>query len=531
MNDTQKAIVGLLDTGRPELQVAAAQILGELQVKHATAVRALGGAVSRSPVLGRFALEALARIGNREAWETIVRSMLEHEALADHAAHLLSEAGTSTHPVLAKAYAIAPVEQRTRILTILVHSIGKEAIGVFVQALLAPELVETAAELLTGAADQFEDTARRKQLREGLAKHLGDPIPDACLAQIIGVLAEVDRQHSRQTFLKFTAAAHSKIVRAAAFRALRGSKVPAAQVKALIGLLEDSAERELHEPVREVLAELPEMPKGLLPVCKRLLSSRNQEQRLFALRMLRTTGGAEMAKATIKLLDHDDERFREAAAEALANNKQAIEPLARMVQSGKTERLQRVAADILIRLDSAIGPKAQKTFAEKAVRLMSKDTTAGELLFEVVLTVGGAKIVPTFVEKAVRLRRARRFAEALHILAKVMASPHGTDEARYQLALARLLVDAQNHEAEDQSPGNATMGFFTTLVRNGFPLLERLRRESSVTPEALLFIARHFAQGVGEERRFGTAMLKHLATRNKGRAGEEARYALRSVGA
>ncbi|MCR9243578.1 MAG: hypothetical protein NXI31_01000 [bacterium] len=531
MNDTQKAIVGLLDNGRPELQVAAAQILGELQVKHSTAVRSLGGAVHRSPVLGRFALEALARIGNRDAWETIVRSMLEHESLADHAAHLLAEAGTSTHAVLAKAYAVAAVDQRGRILEILSHALGKEAIAAFVQALLTPELVDLAGDLLVGAIEQFEDAALRKMLREGLSKPLADPLPDACLARILGVLAEVDRQHSRQTFLKFTADQHSRVVRSAAYRALRGSKMPAAQVKAMIALLEDAGERDLHEPVREVLAALPEMPAGLLPVCKRLLGSRNQEQRLFALRMLRTTGGAEMAKTTIKLLDHDDERFRLAAAEALANNKQAVEPLVRLVQSAKDERLGTVAAEILTRLGSAaIGPKAQKTFAEKAVKLMSTNGPAGELLFDVVLAVGGAKIVPTFVDKAVRLRRARRFAEALHVLAKVMATEHGTDEASYQLALTRLLVDASHPDAEDQRPGNATMGFFTNLVRSGFPLMERLKREASVTPEALLSIAQHFVQGVGEERRFGTAMLKHLATRNKGRPGEEARFALRAVG-
>ncbi|MCA8949516.1 MAG: hypothetical protein KDE27_08425 [Planctomycetes bacterium] len=530
MNDTQKAIVALLDNGRPELQVAAAQILGELQVKHPTTVRALGAAVHRSPVLGRFALEALARLGNREAFETIVRSMLEEEGLADHAAHLLAEAGGATHTVLAKAYTVAAVEQRARILTILSHALGKDSLPVFVQALLTPEIVEIAAELLIGAKAQFEvEPQNAKLLREGLAKHLADPLPDNCLSAILGVLAEVDRGSSRATFVKFTAAAYPGVVRAAAYRALRGSKLAATQVKAMIQLLEDAGERELHEPVREVLAELPEVPPGLLPVCKRLLAARNPEQRLFALRMLRTTGGAEMAKTCIKLLDHDDARFREAAAAALANNKQAVEPLVRIVQSSKDEELAKAAAGILVQLDSAIAAKAQKTYAEKAVKLMSTNPRAGELLFDVVLTVGGSKVLPVFVEKAVRLRRARRFAEALHILAKLMASPHGTDEARYQLALTRLLADT-NADSEDGAPGNATMGFFTTLVRNGFPLMERLRRESSVTPEALLSIATHFAETVGAERRFGTDLLRHLATRNKGRAGDEARVALRAVG-
>jgi hypothetical protein len=74
------------------------------------------------------------------------------------------------------------------------------------------------------------------------------------------------------------------------------------------------------------------------------------------------------------------------------------------------------------------------------------------------------------------------------------------------------------------------MGFFAALVRDGFPLFERLRKENSATPELLLRIATHFSTGVGPERRFGTELLQHLATRTRGRAGDEAKVALRAVG-
>ena len=41
MNDTIKSIVGLLQEGKPELQVAAAQVLGELRPKDTAAIEAL----------------------------------------------------------------------------------------------------------------------------------------------------------------------------------------------------------------------------------------------------------------------------------------------------------------------------------------------------------------------------------------------------------------------------------------------------------------------------------------------------------
>src|SRR6187549_1073115 len=132
MNDTLKIIVGLLESGKPELQVAAAQILGELRAKEPTAVRTLGTAMRRSPVLGRFCLDALAKVGTRDAVEIIASAMVDNEALADHAAHLLAEIGHAAHGVLATTYSQAVGELRVRILAILAHSLSKDAIDVFI---------------------------------------------------------------------------------------------------------------------------------------------------------------------------------------------------------------------------------------------------------------------------------------------------------------------------------------------------------------------------------------------------------------
>jgi len=529
MNDTLKVIVGLLEAGKPELQVAAAQVLGELRAKEPSAVRALTAAIRRSNVLGRFAADALAKIGTREALQAIAAEFLENEALSEHAGHLLAEAAGAAHHVLADAYNSATGDQRVRLLTILRKPLGAASIAVFVHALLTPELTETAGRLLLGAADQFTP-ALQKQLREGLGKHLDGPLPEGCLAQVVAVLARVDSAASRATFVRFTAPGTPALVRSAAFRALRGSKLTAAQVKGMMDLLEDHDQRDVHEAVREVLAMLPELPEGLEPVLKRLLASRNPEQRLFALRMLRTAGGAEMAKHAIKLLDHTDERFRKAAAESLSQNKHAIDPLVRLLQTSRDAALAQSTAEILVQLGGQISPRLLRALAEKSVKLLAAHSRGGDQLFDAVVALGGAKLTPMLTEKAVRLRRARRFAEALHILAKLCATPHGNDETRYQLAVTRLLVDMSRPTAEVTVPGNPTMGFFMTLVRSGFPLAERLRDEAALTPEAMLRIGTHFAEAVGNERRFGTELLRHLATRTKGRAGEEARYALRSVG-
>lgn len=529
MNDTQKAIVHVLETGKPELQVAAAQILGELRAKEAAVVRALGAALRRSTVLGRFSLDALAKIGTDEAVEILAAAVLDNEALADHAAHLLAELGPGAHTVLAKLYPEALGDQRLRVLTVLSRTLSKEGMGVFVHALLTPETTEVAGRMLLAAASQFTPVLQ-KGLRDGLAPHLEGALPEPCLVQVVAVLAKVDAAGSRGLLAKFTGADVPAPVRSAAYRAQIGSKLGAPQVRAMMDLLEDQEQKGVHDAVREVLGQLPEVPEALLPVLKRLLAARQPEQRLFALRMLRTAGGAEMAKVAMKWLANEDERFRAAAADALAHNKQAVDPLVRLVQTTKDSALAERAAAILVRVAAELPPKSVRALLDKSVLMLRTNPRGADLLLGVVLAVADPKLVAVLVDRAVRLRRAKRHVEALHVLARLVALPHATDEVRYQLALTKLLHDMARPAAEDGAPGNPTMGFFASLVRAGFPVVERLRKESAVTPEAMLRVATHFVNGVGSERKFGTELLQHLAGRSKGRAGDEARVALRAVG-
>lgn len=75
------------------------------------------------------------------------------------------------------------------------------------------------------------------------------------------------------------------------------------------------------------------------------------------------------------------------------------------------------------------------------------------------------------------------------------------------------------------------MGYFAGLVREGFPVFDRLKRETQITPEAMLRIGSHFAASAGPERRFGTELLAHIAEKNRrSRVGEEARQMLRTEG-
>ncbi len=547
MNDTIKSIVDLLIDGKPELQVAAAQVLGELRPKDAAAIDALSNGLDRSPLLGRFCLDALAKIANPAALAKMAEAVVEHEVLSDHAAHLLGDLGPEAHGVLAEIYPQAIGEQRGRILSVLGRELSDASIPVVVGALLTNDLMDVAATMLERGSRAMTP-AMKKLLRESLQERLDDSLVSSAasntaasntvasntvapntVARVLAVLAVVDAKGSKTLFLKCIEVGLPTPVRSAAFRALRGAELTANQTKAMMASLEDGAQKGVHDAIRDLLVNLPELPTGLAPGLKRLLASRQPEQRLFAIRMLRTAGGVELAKSFVKLLDHDDARFREAAVDGLANNKQAVEPLLKLMQSTKNLDMSQIAGTILARLVSHITPKMQKAAGEKAVKLLATNSRLGDMLLDLVLLAGGTKIAPFFIEKAIRLRRAQHTAEALHVLAKVGASDFSDDEVHYQIAVIKLLASADEIEGSG-TPGNSTMGFFSVLIRAGFPLFDRLKRESAIKPEMLLRVATYFTQAVGAERRFGTELLQHLANRTKGRAGDEARLVLRTAG-
>ena len=541
MNDTIKSIVDILIEGKPELQVAAAQVLGELRPKDAAAVDALSNGLDRSPLLGRFCLDALAKIANPAALAKMAEAVVEHEVLSDHAAHLLGDLGPDAHGVLAEIYPQAIGEQRGRILSVLGRELSHASIPVVVGALLTNDLMDVAATMLERGSRAMTP-AMKKLLRESLQERLDDSLapnvsPNVAsntvapntVARVLAVLAVVDAKGSKTLFLKCIEVGLPTPVRSAAFRALRGAELTANQTKAMMASLEDSTQKGVHDAIRDLLVNLPELPTGLAPGLKRLLALRQPEQRLFAIRMLRTAGGVELAKSFVKLLDHDDARFREAAIDGLANNKQAVEPLLKLMQSTKNLDMSQIAGTILARLVSHITPKMQKAAGEKAVKLLATNSRLGDMLLDLVLLAGGTKITPFFIEKAIRLRRAQRTAEALHVLAKIGASDFSDDEVHYQIAVIKLLASADEVEGAG-TPGNSTMGFFSVLIRAGFPLFDRLKRESAIKPEMLLRVATYFTQAVGAERRFGTELLQHLANRTKGLAGDEARLVLRTAG-
>lgn len=536
MNETLKAIARLMEEGTPELKVAAAQVLGELQPQAPGLVQALGKQLTYGDnVLNRYILQALSQIGSDEAVAILVSRLRDGGPTRDLVCYLLGQAGPKAVKPLTKAF---ETEEglREQLLQILGQHNEADAIAVLRKALLSEEksLSATAAQFLAQRLPELSE-ARRKAFRDHLHKAVvkqTDELPPATLAEALSVLRTLDGAASRPLLLKYASPSHPPQVRQAVLRALKGVKLTPTQAGKMLAFLKESDLEHVVRPAMEALRDHSDWPPAAIRELRKLWSSRREEMKLFAIRALTDTHTEEMAKLYLSHLTGPKPEFRDAAKKALAHNPKALQVLLRAFTNERNPDKAALLAEPLAGLASHLSPTKLKSMCEKAARLLGQQDRLGHLYLDVLLSVDAEGAGRELADKAVRLRRARKLPEALTILMHLAKADCLDLEGRYQMALARLIMDHEEGRAGmSQHTGDATMGYIAGLVRDGFPVLERLKKESMLEPEDLLRVGRHFNESIGPERRFGTQLLRYVAEKHgKVKAGEEARMMIRTAG-
>lgn len=537
MNDTLKSILGILEEGTPELQIAAIQVLGELAPQDAAVAEALEQVLVEAGdrVFGRYVLDALGKLRSPAAIQVLVHRIQAGGQFGEQIDTMLASMGVETHHALAGVFDSADPDTRHRILRIFGHQPGKEALGVLKQAIVDPALSQTAGDALRGAAEELPE-AGRKGLGQDLVKILGDkkvehdPEVEAEMLRCIGA---IDGHTHRAVLARYWTDKHPATVRRAAVHAARGLDLTPTQLRGLLEMLQRDEDRDLHRDLVEVLGDVAEWSKESGPALMALVQERDRDRRLLGLRAMALIPGDESAKLAYKFLHHDDAPLREAAVAALSGNPKALEPLMRSILNEREAVRAEIAAGVLTSHAERITGKHYKSLLDKACRCIVGGDELGDVLLGLALEVDFNKTVDEVVDKSVRLRRARKFEDAVLLLARIVRLDAPPPEAHYQMAVARLLLEGD--QAGEGAPafeaGDPTMGEFALLVRQGFPVMERLKKETMLKPPELLRIGRHFAGSVGAEQELGAGMLQILAGKTgQNPAIEEAKLLLRSVG-
>ena len=264
---------------------------------------------------------------------------------------------------------------------------------------------------------------------------------------------------------------------------------------------------------------------------KKLLEAESEEVRLFAMRALRNVKTAETAKLAFDWLVGSNGALVDVASRVLSENPAALDLVLEAFLAERRPDRATMLARPLRGLKAHFAKKHVTVLSERFLKLYGTNDTLADVALSLLLEVAPAVGSEVVVDRAVRLRKARKLADCVELLLKMAQSAPLDGEARFQLAVARLLMDGIDSRATRAAGGDATMGHFAMLIRDEFPVLDRLKKESQLSAEALLRVGTHFAGSVGAERRFGGELLKHVAEKHKRiPAGEEARQLLRVEG-
>ena len=535
MNDTLKAIAKVLSEGKPERQVAAAQILAELKPQEPLAVKSLASRLSNAePMLTRFILEALAAIGTEDATRALLERLRMGGAESDQIALLMSREENATMArFLAGVFDESDLELRCRILGIVGRPTGREALAVLRKALLSPEpsLADAAQRCLHEIAPKLSGE-RRVGLVEQLKQDVEHKdVAAAPLAQAIRALGLLDPVGARPVCLKFTGVKQPPIVRQAALHALQGAELTPAQAEGLLGHLSEIDMTYIVRPTVAVLGRVDKWLPGAVTKLKKLLEIGSEEIQRFALHALRQCKTEAVATVCLQFVLRQGDAFHDAAIEALSNNPAALEPLLAAFVKEKDVSVARRLAMPLTRLGPHFNETQVKALTERAAKQVSNSEPLGDVTLHVVLSAARDLAMEDFADRALKLRRAKKTPEAHALLVRVATHAPLSNEAQYQLALCKLVAEHGSRNAPENSisAGNATMGYFASLIRDGFGLLDRLKKEQLLLPEHLVRLGSHLAEGVGVERRFGADLLQYVVSKHpRVKAGEQAKLVLRA---
>jgi hypothetical protein len=332
--------------------------------------------------------------------------------------------------------------------------------------------------------------------------------------------------------LKFAGDKYPALVRKAALDALADARLTPKQAADLLGYLEDADLQQVVRPALRALSEHRDWDKASIAKLREYLGSRREEMKLFAMRALADAPSEEVVKVYFQHISSPNPEFRAAAVAALGKNPKAVPVLLKSLQHERNADRAAILIRPLLAQADRVKTSQVKAMCEKCGRLLAAGERLGEVHLELLLGLNAKVASEELVEKAMRLRRARKLTEALNILVHLAKANSLDIEGRYQLALARLIKDHEEGRAGMVNhTGDATMGYIAGLVRDRFPVFDRLKKESMLAPEDLLRVGRHFNASIGPEQRLGTDMLVYVAEKHaRLKAGEEARMMIRSEG-
>lgn len=533
--DPIKRIVALLDDPTPRKRIAAAVVLGELEVKDAAVVAHLVElARNELDAYAEAALEALGKLKALKGLPVMLDSLNRSRDVASAARDAIAALGEAALPELKARLTDATPEARAVLSQLLPAVGGKQSFELALEGLRGQsfDAINKVALSLRHEAREMSEAQRRVMKTQVLKflekkKTLEDEDATRGALKMLGFL---ELPETQDELLHFFSSKHAPLVRMEAATALRfaATKSPSKKaVRQLMALLEDENVH-VARGARDSLTVLPigvEFADELAELC----ASKDAPVALWAIQHLGQLAvtlkgkAASLAAKTLLPTARGADRARaETAAKVVVELEDGPSLLAEALADAEDEAGAQVLADILSPLAQKLTKKDVKALLDAGGKNLGDALSVARKQLEPVRAVDAEAWAELLREKAKALGK-RDPARAEAIGQMLGRSTAATPEDRFGVVVQQLL-----HHSLDPHPRarqrDPSLAELEKLHSEGFGVAEAVMKAKALSDEARYYVGVHFAEKPQFElKNVGADVLEQLATKGKGKLAKAAK--------
>lgn len=511
-------LVQLLDSDRQDRRHAAAIVIGELELPGSGILAALRGATERAgdPGLRAHATRALGALGPKTLMQDLLPRLEDESPAVREAAREVLASGRSVTiddvsrmidsrdekqriGAIAVLGAIGTAEARRRLVALL-DGAPPRVLEALRDALL-PMYGRLSGPPLDAAVDELRPSADPSRL---------DARTGHVFVELLGAL---DSGGSADLLLGLVRAHPDERVRVSALQALRNRgttrRIAARIFQVLLEVLEGSASTTEKSVAADTLSTV-DVPVELEARVRALVTAVEPSVRRWAIRALGALDSAPAARTLAEVAKTGDATDREVATAAAMATASGRNALARALVSFEDAERATYVARLLREHPDDIPRSTLRTLEQAAVDAVPE---VARVVFKLLADCGvrvSAKKEGGVMERALKLKEAGRFDEAVDMLIRLGNGRDTDPEVRFQLGVCQLKLSKQKiSRGRVQDPCVRT--FYALGGLKDFPLFDRLGREAALTPKDLYFLGFSLAEGSEAQQAIGGDILMLVA--------------------
>jgi hypothetical protein len=535
VDTTLKGVVGLLSNADVEARCAALVVLTHLRTAEDRVVRMVGDALNgKNAVVRDFAVGYFEQVRPRDGLTYLVPLLdSQEEALRERAVATLAQYGPPAIGGVKKLLKDAPRRRLNAIVDLCARVRSSAALDVLFGLLAADDFDtnRTACDAVLATIPTLDARARADLFArtEELAA-AGQRTALVAATKLFGALGDAK---ARKRLFSLLGQGEPQAVRTHALGALvqclRGHKLAAAEIDALLPLLDEDDEAGILRPAIHLLEDQT-LDRSYLAQLSRLAESPQPLVKRFAVQKLGSFESGAVVKTMIGYLTDDSYARRDQATASLKKLPAARAALMKEFLACDAERKAWTLGDILLvhergwkrdTLD-ALWKRLEQALEERDDRLYTA-------FFHVLNALNSELLAVRVRARAETLRKKKDFATCAKWLGLLKDSPAFDTDARFALAVAELKAHRRVLSATVRRHDPA-LDLLRGLAPSAFPVAEQLRKERALTPDELFYVAFHFAEGGSEEKAVARELLAHLAAKQgRTKIGKAAKNKLRLI--